>query len=193
MRARGSSRSASSASRSTPDSRSSTRSVKPASVGQPYTETLTAKQVTTLNPPTGTDVQASWSVESGALPPGLALSPQGLLTGTPTTEGSWGFVIRAQNGSTLDSKEYALTVRQPLSVKSPFGPCAAAEQRGRDSPREDLHRSGRKRPLHLGARVGRIAPWRRTRRDQRALISWNAADRPEPSRSASPRRTARGA
>ena len=74
-----------------------------------------------LNPPTGTDVQATWSVESGVLPPGLALSPQGLLTGTPTTEGSWGFVIRAQNGSTIASKTYALTVRQPLSVKSPFG------------------------------------------------------------------------
>ena len=97
-------------------------SVNGASVGQPYTETLTAKQVTTLNPPTGSDVQASWSLESGVLPPGLALSPQGLLTGTPTTEGSWGFVIRAQNGSTIDSQDYALTVRQPLSVKSPFGP-----------------------------------------------------------------------
>ena len=80
-------------------------SVKPASVGQPYAEKLTAKQVTSLNPLTGSEVQASWSVESGALPPGLALSPQGLLTGTPTTEGSWGFVIRAQNGSTIDSKD----------------------------------------------------------------------------------------
>ena len=97
-------------------------SVKPASVGQPYSETLTAKQVTSLNPPTGNDAQASWSLESGVLPPGLALSPQGLLTGTPTTEGSWGFVIRAQNGSTIDSQNFALTARQPLSVKSPFGP-----------------------------------------------------------------------
>ena len=96
--------------------------VEPASIGQPYTQTFTAKQVTTLNPPTGSDVQASWSVESGALPPGLALSPQGLLTGSPTAEGSWSFVIRAQNGSTIASQDYALTVRQPLSVKSPFGP-----------------------------------------------------------------------
>ena len=79
-------------------------------------------QVVSLNPPTGSETQATWSVESGALPPGLALSPQGQLTGTPTTEGSWGFVIRAQNGSTIDSKTYALAVRQPLSVKSPFGP-----------------------------------------------------------------------
>jgi large repetitive protein len=82
--------------------------------------------VTSLNPPTGTDVQASWSVESGALPPGLALSAQGSLTGTPTAEGRWTFVIRAQNGSTLDSKEYSLDVRQPLIVKSPFGPARRA-------------------------------------------------------------------
>ncbi len=101
-------------------------SVKPASVNQPYSETLTTKQVTNLNPLTGSDVQATWSLESGALPPGLALSPQGLLTGTPTAEGSWGFVITAQNGGTIDSKEYALTVRQPLSVKSPFGPARPA-------------------------------------------------------------------
>jgi large repetitive protein len=97
-------------------------SLKGATIGQAYSDTLIAKQVVTLNPPTGNEIQATWSVESGALPPGLALSPQGLLTGTPTAEGSWGSVIRAQSGSTIDSKTYALAVRQPLSVKSPFGP-----------------------------------------------------------------------
>ena len=132
-------------------------SVKAASVGQPYTETLTAKQVTTLNPPTGTDVQASWSLESGALPPGLALSPQGQLTGTPTTEGSWGFVIRAQSGSTLDSKDVCARRPPALEREIPVRAGAAAEQRGRDSPRKDLHRNGWKRPLYLGACVGRIA------------------------------------
>ena len=98
-------------------------SLEGATIGQAYSETFTAQQVTNLNPLTGSDVQAQWSVlESGALPPGLALSPQGLLTGTPTAEGSWSFVISAQNGNTIDSKEYSLSVRQPLSVKSPFGP-----------------------------------------------------------------------
>jgi hypothetical protein len=96
-----------------------TDSIEPATLSQPYTERLTTKQVTNLNPLTGSDVQATWSVESGALPPGLALSPQGQLTGTPTAEGSWGFAIRAQNGNTSDSSEYALTVRQPVAVKSP--------------------------------------------------------------------------
>ncbi len=35
------------------------QSVKPASVGEPYSETLTAKRVETLNPVSGPDVQAS--------------------------------------------------------------------------------------------------------------------------------------
>ncbi len=97
-------------------------SVKPATIGQPYTETLTTKQVASLNPVTGHDVQATWSLESGALPAGVTLSTSGVLSGTPTSEGSFQFVVRAVHGSPSDTETYALTVRQPLSVKSPFGP-----------------------------------------------------------------------
>jgi hypothetical protein len=61
-------------------------------------------------------------VQGGALPAGLALSPQGLLAGTPTTEGSYHFVVKAQEGSRTDVHEYTLNVRQPLTVTSPFGP-----------------------------------------------------------------------
>jgi hypothetical protein len=105
------------------------QSIKPGSVGQPYSETLTAKRAETLNPLTGPDVQASWSVESGSLPPGVALSTTGALTGTPTAEGSYQFVVRAQNGAPIDTKTYTLVVRQPVTVKSPFAtaPGAAAE------------------------------------------------------------------
>jgi large repetitive protein len=95
-------------------------SLKAPTLGQAYSDTLTAQQITSLNPPTGSDIQATWSVESGALPPGLALSAEGTLTGTPTAEGSWGFVIRASNGGRLDSKEFGLAVRQPVTVKSPL-------------------------------------------------------------------------
>lgn len=96
--------------------------VKAATIGQAYSETFIAKRVVTLNPPTGEEEPATWSLLSGSLPPGLALSEQGLLTGTSTSEGSYGFAVKAQNGSTVDTKEYTLSVRQPLSVKSPFGP-----------------------------------------------------------------------
>src|SRR6185436_5978607 len=44
------------------------------------------------------------------------------LSGTPTTESPFTFVVRALSGSTSDTKTMTLTVRQPLSVKSPFGP-----------------------------------------------------------------------
>ena len=97
-------------------------SVKPATVGQPYTETLATKHVVTLNPPTGTDVQATWTLESGALPPGVTLSAAGVLSGTPTSEGSYGFVVRAQSGNPIDTATYTLSVRQPtereVSVRS---------------------------------------------------------------------------
>jgi hypothetical protein len=41
----------------------------------------------------GTGPYADWSVESGSLPPGLVLSPSGLLSGTPTLRGSFTFVV----------------------------------------------------------------------------------------------------
>jgi hypothetical protein len=96
-------------------------SVKPATVGQPYTDTLATKQVVSLNPLTGPDVQATWSLQSGALPPGITFSTSGVLDGTPTSEGSYQFVVKAQNGSPLDTETYTLAVRQPVSVKSPLG------------------------------------------------------------------------
>jgi hypothetical protein len=97
-------------------------SVRPATVGQPYSEPLTAKRVLSLNPRDLSDVQATWSLESGVLPTGLALSPDGVLSGTPTSEGSFTFAVKAQYGTPVDTKTYTLGVRQPLVVSSPFGP-----------------------------------------------------------------------
>ncbi len=96
--------------------------VEPATIGQPYSEALTTRQVVSLNPPSGPAVQASWKLFSGALPPGITLSTSGALTGTPTSEGSYQFVVRAQHGTPIAEETYTLSVRQPLSVKSPFGP-----------------------------------------------------------------------
>jgi hypothetical protein len=96
-------------------------SVNPGSVGQPYTDTLVTKLIVSLNPPTGPDVQATWSLQSGAPPPGITLSTSGVLSGTPNAEGSHEFVVKAQNDSSVDTEKYTLTVRQPVSVKSPLG------------------------------------------------------------------------
>lgn len=104
-----------------------TSSVKPATVGQPYTDTLATQDVRSLNPPAGVPVQATWSLQSGALPPGITLSDSGALAGTPTTEGSYEFVVKAVNGSPFDTKTYTLDVRQPVTTKSPLRSVPSAE------------------------------------------------------------------
>jgi hypothetical protein len=100
--------------------------VKPATVGQAYSDTFTAKRLVTLNPPSGSQAPAKWSLQGGALPPGLALSEQGALTGTPTAEGSFHFVVKAQDGNPVDVRDYTLSVRQPVRVSSPLGPAPPA-------------------------------------------------------------------
>lgn len=97
-------------------------SVKPATVGQPYAEALKAQRLVSLNPTSGPDVQATWSLESGALPAGLTLSADGVLAGTPTSEGSNAFVVKAQHEAPVATETFTISVRQPLVVKSPFAP-----------------------------------------------------------------------
>jgi hypothetical protein len=41
----------------------------------------------------------TWVVDSGTLPPGLTLSPSGLLSGTPTTVGNYSFTLRVVDGA----------------------------------------------------------------------------------------------
>ena len=63
----------------------------------------------------------------GALPPGLLLSPDGRLTGTPTATGSWRFVLDVQDAAALtvaDRQAYVLRVNAP--APRPASPAAAA-------------------------------------------------------------------
>jgi large repetitive protein len=96
------------------------QSVTAGTVTQPYTQTLSAVTVLSTNPFTGVPANASWSVKSGSLPPGITLSSDGKLTGVPTTEGSYQFAILAQEGGRSDSETYNLPVRQPVVIASPF-------------------------------------------------------------------------
>jgi hypothetical protein len=77
---------------------------KVGAVGQPYSYPITAA---------GTP-SAEFSLASGALPPGLTLNPTtGLISGTPTTIGSYAFVIRARNSAASTStKRFTITVSQ---------------------------------------------------------------------------------
>jgi hypothetical protein len=96
------------------------QSVPGGMIGQPYSQQLTALSVTSLNPVAGTQANATWSIQSGSLPAGVTLSTGGLLSGTPTAEGSFTFVVKAAVGNTTDTETETLTVRQPMVVTSPF-------------------------------------------------------------------------
>ena len=95
-----------------------TPSLKAPFVGTPYQSTLTAEGGGTL----------VWSMTSGTLPPGLTLSPDGKISGTPTALGSWGFTARVFDLGTarVGLKEFALPVISPLAVTPPTAPAAEA-------------------------------------------------------------------
>ena len=85
-----------------------TESLPDGEVGTVYSQTLTA---------TG-DPTITWSLASGTLPTGLSLSEDGKITGTPTTEGTSTFTVKAENSYGSDSREYTLTIapKQTVSV-----------------------------------------------------------------------------
>ncbi|MDX2043298.1 MAG: PKD domain-containing protein [Acidobacteriota bacterium] len=72
----------------------------------------------------GTTVPTTFAVTSGALPPGLMLLNNGILTGTPTTLGQFNFGIRALTvGGCGSESQYSLTVVcSPinLNITNPF-------------------------------------------------------------------------
>ncbi|WNL46391.1 putative Ig domain-containing protein [Dyella sp. BiH032] len=81
----------------------------PAATGStPYSQTLTA---------TGGNGGYTFSLLSGALPPGIALSSAGVVSGTPTTTGSYSFTVKATDGFGFSgSQAYTVTVGAPAIV-----------------------------------------------------------------------------
>jgi large repetitive protein len=92
------------------------QSVPGGTIGQAYSKQLTVWSVTNINPVQGGPTSATWSIASGSLPPGVTFSDSGLLSGTPTAEGSYTFVVKATGGGTSDIETETLTVRQPLTL-----------------------------------------------------------------------------
>jgi len=102
------------------------QSVPGGTIGQAYTKQLTVWSITHLNPKQGSPTQATWSLASGSLPAGVTLSSTGLLSGTPTAEGSFTFRVRATGGgNATDIETETLTVRQPLTLTSALGAARA--------------------------------------------------------------------
>src|SRR5262249_21894564 len=81
-----------------------------ATVGAPYRFTYTASG----------SPAPTFNLTAGALPPGLTLSPAGLLAGTPTATGTFAGTVTASNGaSTAATQRFTITVNQAPDFASP--------------------------------------------------------------------------
>lgn len=68
--------------------------------------------------------QKAWSVSSGALPAGLTLgAADGVISGTPTTAGSFPFVVKAVlDDKRSDTQDLTIVVRAPVEITTPSPP-----------------------------------------------------------------------
>ena len=89
-------------------------------VGQPYNQTLQASGgVGTL----------TWTISGGALPALLSLSPQGVISGTPTTAGTANFTVRvADTLNQADTQALSIVVSAALAITTTSLPAATVGQ-----------------------------------------------------------------
>src|SRR2546425_9772829 len=92
-----------------------TDSLPSAAVGSPYSSTLVGN---------GIKSNVTWAVTAGALPAGLTLSEEGVISGTPSASGTATFMVKATAdsidsaapGTRVDSRQYTLNVAGSLSA-----------------------------------------------------------------------------
>jgi hypothetical protein len=79
--------------------------------GAPYSQTLIE---------TGGTSPFNWSISLGSTPPGLTLSSTGVLSGIPTSAGTFNFTVRLNDGVGLtDTHAFAVTIAaSPISIAS---------------------------------------------------------------------------
>jgi hypothetical protein len=85
------------------------KSLQPTLANKPYGLKLTAA---------GGGTQ-TWSIQSGALPPGITFASDGTLSGTPTQVGDFTFVVKVTDGTRTDTETLVLKVVQELVAAGP--------------------------------------------------------------------------
>ena len=86
-----------------------TSSLGKARVDTPYSATLAASGASNL----------SWTISGGALPAGMTLGANGVLSGTPTGAGNYSFTVRVNGGGRSAAKELSLVVVEKLTASAP--------------------------------------------------------------------------
>ncbi|HET7655632.1 MAG TPA: putative Ig domain-containing protein [Luteimonas sp.] len=85
-------------------------------VDEPYSETFTAS---------GGSAPYTFTIVTGALPPGLTLETTGELHGTPTTTGAFGFLVGATDALGISAtRNYSMDVLLPPTIDPPVLPDA---------------------------------------------------------------------
>jgi large repetitive protein len=64
---------------------------------------------------------SSWTIAGGALPAGLTLGPNGVISGTPTQSGLFSVVVQANGSPNNDTKQLSLFVLAPLELQTLTG------------------------------------------------------------------------
>lgn len=97
-----------------------TTSLDGGTVGAAYNETLTASG----NP-------TSWEITEGTLPAGLTLAEStGVISGTPTTAGTYSFTVTATNSGGSDSEQLSITIKQTEDTTAPTLTAGSAARTG---------------------------------------------------------------
>ena len=81
-----------------------------------YSQTITVTPAATY----------TFGVTVGTVPPGLTLSTAGVLSGTPTTIGTYTFTVQAVSAAGTGTRIYTIIISQPIYVSSP-GPSSTID------------------------------------------------------------------
>ena len=89
-----------------------TPSLPDAGIGQAYTAPALAASGGSVS---------SWSLASGALPAGLTLASNGVISGTPTQSGTFTFMVQANGSPNNDTRSLSIFVLAPLELQTLAG------------------------------------------------------------------------